>query len=476
MPVLLVLLVGQVLLLARMLLAQDTWLFAGDFRVFYAAAHRLAAGQPLYQVGDMAYLNPPFFALLLIPLALLPLPIAHGLWSLIALLATAASCRLLLGPSRATAGRRLWLWASLLSLPVLLGNVVEGQNTCLVLLGVALWYALTQRERPISAGAALGLMLVKPQFALGPIVSLIAGRRWRELAGFAGAAAMLGGLSLALVGASGVTQYFAVAQDVASWVSRGPFFRSDMHTLRALLYGLLPSNSAGAVSLLASLLVMALVARRAWGDARSTISAQTASVAVLGSLLAAPYAHTHDLIFLIVPWLLLGPGAQRPLAVLLIASYVAPVVNLFSIAVGGPPQITVPINAALFLALAFAPSGLPAPLRSAVKVSSTSTKKRLGIGRHKVERGWEARQVDNACRAHGPPASPAMSTRSNSSTNMPATSAMSRAAKTSWRGRAVVSMRSPCREGKDDCAPRQSPASRRTGMPTRRMPAFSGWP
>src|SRR4051812_27961858 len=48
-----------------------------DFGVFYAGAAALAAGQSPY-VGD--FVSPPWFALVLAPLTVLPLPAARALW------------------------------------------------------------------------------------------------------------------------------------------------------------------------------------------------------------------------------------------------------------------------------------------------------------------------------------------------------------------------------------------------------------
>ena len=49
-----------------------------DFRVYYDAAARLNAGQPLYPPGARIY--PPLFEIVLRPLALLPFDVAAGIW------------------------------------------------------------------------------------------------------------------------------------------------------------------------------------------------------------------------------------------------------------------------------------------------------------------------------------------------------------------------------------------------------------
>lgn len=73
----------------------DPLAYSNDFNVFYYAAREALAGRDPYQssLGDWTpYLYPPFLAVVLVPLALLPLPVAAYVWFLInAMSALAAS-------------------------------------------------------------------------------------------------------------------------------------------------------------------------------------------------------------------------------------------------------------------------------------------------------------------------------------------------------------------------------------------------
>ena len=325
-------------------------LLYGDFSVFFAAAQRLTQNLPLYEVGPMAYFNPPYFALALTPLTALPFEVVRRLWTVVAYLCTAGACYLLLDSGRATPARRFWLWATLLSLPVFLANMHLGQNSFLVLLGYAAWYAARQRNREALAGMLLCPALVKPQLVIVPVLLMLFTRRWRELMGFAGTSIALAALSVIVVGLDGVKGYLAVARDVADWVNLEHWYRTDMHTPNSLIHEFLAGYWAdGLVMLVGAAVITAVYWRTRRGE--MTLGHE-ASLAVMGGLLLAPYAHTHDLIVLAVPWLLLGPTAHGLRLAVLALLYVAILPAMIVGAVGGSGQvITVSLHAVLFALL-----------------------------------------------------------------------------------------------------------------------------
>src|SRR5678815_202233 len=60
--------------------------YSNDFNVYYHAASEVIAGHDPYQhsLGDWTpYIYPPLLAELMVPLALLPLPVAAYLWFLV---------------------------------------------------------------------------------------------------------------------------------------------------------------------------------------------------------------------------------------------------------------------------------------------------------------------------------------------------------------------------------------------------------
>ena len=179
---------------------------------------------PASELEDFAFgfTYPPYVALVIAPLAVLPLPVATTLWLLIGQASLLAACRLLTwfpgtapaltpGPSNPTAQHFRWLVLLVILWPPALANLLFGQFAVLVLFLLVAVRSLLLRERPFLAGACLAAAIVKPQLMVLalPLLLVAAWGRpgWRRL--WLGC---LGGVALLL--AAG----FAIAPDwVAAW-------------------------------------------------------------------------------------------------------------------------------------------------------------------------------------------------------------------------------------------------------------------
>jgi Glycosyltransferase family 87 len=122
----------------------------GDFHVYYDAAARLNAGQPLYPPGARIY--PPLFSILFRPLAILPIGIAAAIWEGI-LLASLGLTLWRIGIRR----RAAWLAAGLLGMGIgwtLAIGQAEAIVTLLLTLGSPLTVALAGNIKlfPLLAG------------------------------------------------------------------------------------------------------------------------------------------------------------------------------------------------------------------------------------------------------------------------------------------------------------------------------------
>lgn len=184
-------------------------LFRGDFPAFYAAAEIVwtGRGMELYDYGFqralenrhwpdfegefLAYPYPPFFALILSPLAALAPLAAKGLASftlfcslLGALLLARRSCDFV-------SEHFSFTFFYLLTFPPLMLSIVGVQNTGLSILCFGLFHWATQTRRPLLAGLAASLLLFKPQFGILFLIYLIWRGNHRELIGWgSGAFAM----------------------------------------------------------------------------------------------------------------------------------------------------------------------------------------------------------------------------------------------------------------------------------------------
>ncbi len=228
-----------------------------DYLQFYAAGKTLAQGESayLYDVEFQrqleqsiigpglqtyhAFITPPFFAWLFVPLAALPYGVSFAIWSLLSLGLLGASIYLL---HRQHAGRS-FLWA-LTWFPVF-ASISFGQNALLSLFLLTAVYALWRRERRFVAGLILGLLLYKPQLTLG--VALLWLLRWREegaaLVGFALSGLALAALSFGLLPEAS-RAYVIFARDVLPALPTWQEFPLwHLHTVRGFWRMLLPANA-----------------------------------------------------------------------------------------------------------------------------------------------------------------------------------------------------------------------------------------
>ena len=157
--------------------------YENDFNVFYFAASEMLAGHDPYQEVLHAwtpYLYPPVLAELMMPMALLPLPVAAYVWFLVSLTAAVAAARMsaALADMERTDGNqagRLAGWISdrtkrrafiallvgVILLRFILDNFKLGQvNVVIAMLAVAhVYFFVTNRRRWSVAAIALAVAI-----------------------------------------------------------------------------------------------------------------------------------------------------------------------------------------------------------------------------------------------------------------------------------------------------------------------------
>jgi hypothetical protein len=171
----------------------------GDFSYYWIASRLAWSGEPasvydaarlqmwhqeFFRVGThLIWSYPPTLLLLLLPAAWLPYLASWAVWTLLGL----AGYLLII---RRTAPHHLIIWWAL-AFPGAFQNFGYGQNGFLsvILLGGGL---LLLESNPFLGGLLLGLFSYKPHLAVLVPLALLAGRRWRALAGLlTGAAALV---------------------------------------------------------------------------------------------------------------------------------------------------------------------------------------------------------------------------------------------------------------------------------------------
>jgi hypothetical protein len=281
------------------------------------------------------FVRPPFYALLLAPLAWLPFGAAFWAW-----LGTQAA--VLLGT---------WAWAfrrwgadalvfGSMYLPTALG-IAHGQDCVLILLIVLGVYALAHRGQHFLSGVLLGAGLIKFHlFLLWPVMLLIQ-RRWRMLAGACAAVTAELLISLVLAGPSGMVKYAALLRmSDLRHLSPSPEL---MINVRSIALNLFADNIA--VSGLLTGLAVFLTVAACWGAPLW----RAVSAASAGSLLVAPHVYGYDAGLLLVGlWLAMFESNARGLRIMATV-LITPIPMLLALA-GSPWSAAAPLALLAFLA------------------------------------------------------------------------------------------------------------------------------
>jgi hypothetical protein len=318
--------------------------YESDWLVFYRAAERLRAGANPYRIADQ-FLNPPSFLLLMRGAVLLPYMVSRLLWSVAsaAMLLIAAWYTVAAAGWRPTARERLVVALGILVYtPTVLLIPLAANSTAPVVLCYALALWLFTREREGWAGVALCVaVLIKPQLAVLTLPLLIYKRRWRAALAYCGGACSILALSAALLGLNTFRQFYAMERAASGWAGNAALWLRDIPGLHAAFLQAWPHSAlAGPLAyLLGAVLVVALAWywRGPWQPRSPRFCAGWAMLPLV-DLLIVPYAHSDDLVLLIVPMLVLYAlcasrgatcAARSWIAPTLTALYLGPVLVLF---------------------------------------------------------------------------------------------------------------------------------------------------
>ncbi|MGZ3246918.1 MAG: glycosyltransferase family 87 protein [Croceibacterium sp.] len=303
-----------------------------DFLAFWGAAKAVLAGLPqaAYDLhwqqkvqtgagfaGWYAFVNPPPFLFVTAPFGVFSVPLGWIAWVVVTYALWA------------WAGVKTFsrLWLLVLVFPgalIAAGHAQNGFVTGALLVGGV---ALLDR-RPLTAGALLGALIVKPHLALLVPFWLAAGGRWRAFLAAGLSAVGLLALSWVAFGTATMLGY------VDSWKASAAIMRSadfEFFLKMATLYGQVRVYAgATAATVAAAALALAMIAltmaswRRFGQDGMATGAAMLAATA-----LASPYLFSYDLPFLVLPvlWLVregLCEGFRPWEKALLVALWFAP--------------------------------------------------------------------------------------------------------------------------------------------------------
>jgi hypothetical protein len=298
--------------------------------------------------------NPPPFVWLAAPFSQLPSQVGYVLWALLMLGSLVVASQVLSGPRWAS---RIRAAAVILALLPAVATVIFGQVTALLILALALCWALAGSRRDTLAGVVLALAVIKPHLLLLVPFTLLASGRWRVFVGWSAAAVSLAVVSVASLGVEGTRQYI-------SFITTFDSGQRDAYSL-ASIFG------NGIVLLAARAAVVAVAFAVAFlGRDRGVTPAIAAGVAA--SLLVSGYLNAFDLA-LYAPVMLMLALDARAWRLALVVSGVLWLALTVAISSG---WLIILLEMAFLLAL-LQPL-LPVPMRSRRKLGPASEPSALG--------------------------------------------------------------------------------------------------
>lgn len=311
----------------------------------------------------LPFVYPPFFGLVMAPLALLPVAPAFLLFAGATLALYRAVLRRLAGPWSAT--------AALAAAPSVLINLRIGQNGLLTggLVGLAALFAL--RGRGGAAGAVAGLLAFKPQLATGLALDFVL--RWdrRALLTAVMVGALATALSVAVLGAGAVSGFRTALAYAGAFMAAGAF---PLHRMTSLYACALSLGVSAPAALLLHGLVAAAILMMAVGTGRCLDRRAAAGLCFMSTAFVSPYFYDYDLTVFCAGLALVLPALaermeRRRLAALLGAVALAEALGLLMTPLVGTlptPSLGAPILLACFAAAVLAlRRGTRAPLTAA---------------------------------------------------------------------------------------------------------------
>jgi alpha-1,2-mannosyltransferase len=336
-----------------------------DYIQFYAAGMTLLKGESaklydfLYQssleleiIGPglssfHAFITPPLFAVIYIPLALLPYTLSYAIWSLLGFIFLWLSIKLISNQQH----KQIFSW-SLFWFPVF-ASISFGQNSLLSLGFLSFVYMCWKRDKYFLSGLIASLLFYKPQLIIGFIVLWILDiRTYRgAIAGFVLASVLIATANVAIFPETSMAYWHFVRNELPHMISQDQFPIWHMHTIRGFWMLLLVEHEVFADILYVISIGVITIGFIKFFKQYHQNKILMFAAAICFSILTTPHAMIYDWSLLLIPAVILWNyfGVYKQLitaifAIMWIGAFISgPLsflqLNYFHIAV----QISIPI-------------------------------------------------------------------------------------------------------------------------------------
>jgi hypothetical protein len=230
--------------------------------------------------------------------------------------------------------------------------VAQGQDTSVLLIGVAAWIVLFSSRRDFAAGVLLSLASIRPHLAIGLALPFLFARR-NVFTGFLIGVTILASFSISLVGFQGAVDYVELIRE-SSIGDTLVIAEGRMPNFLGLIRRLGGADSRAVAAIAAWLTWIAFIVATSiwWRSMGSRVSSVHCGLLVVGTVVLVPHIHLHDLAVLTVPAIAAAAGylaASRadwelPIIALGVAS-----LFLTVMAVTDSPVFDICLAAAIFL-------------------------------------------------------------------------------------------------------------------------------
>ncbi|HEX3722591.1 MAG TPA: glycosyltransferase family 87 protein [Nitrolancea sp.] len=292
------------------------------------------------KVGPAPY--PPIFLALFAPFTIPPPQIGFLLWTIANLLIAIPVARSLAGHFPADQQRAVTTLL-LLFFPLMMALFV-GQMVIILLFAFWKAYQALEQGDDFRAGLWLGVLLIKPQYAVVLLAVLLLKRRYWAIGGSALTALAVLLSSLLVGGVDGVVAYVRmILVDYPNYSGGLAIDPQSMISWRALVLNLIPNvgKTEGlvltALLSLISLVMLAVIWRGEWNP-RSPRFANQMLATMIVSLLVAYHSQVHGAVLLMVPGALIAAGSPSSPFIkklILVSVFGPPFATLLSLIIQG---------------------------------------------------------------------------------------------------------------------------------------------